>query len=350
MRLKQIFICTMICLFSMTTYATGLDTLDRIVIAESEKDTKDKNERVEKVKIVSEDGIITLKVGEKHNLKVLVEPATRTNKSMRYKIQDKAVATIESNGEITAIAEGTTYATATSVTAQSKNDTVEIRVIAPEIPFTLPVGKNTIWEKYPLEIQKGVQDQQITIGRTTIAARVEGVDTATLAYPTEDFDKTITFREAFIYLNQRAMKAKELIARQTRKKIEKDLTFNGFNPLDEAYYHMGSILTKVKLATARSIVVKGPEILDQSVTRSDLAVILYGLTYDLDTDIFQRKIVYSDLEHVEDYVYYCTLFELMSGDNLNRFNPNKQVTRRDLLTVLSRLETLLETYQYKGSN
>ena len=70
----------------------------------------------------------TLKATETLTLKATVAPATTTNKSVTWKSSNEAVATVDANGKVTAVAVGETTITATTTDGSNKSATCKITV------------------------------------------------------------------------------------------------------------------------------------------------------------------------------------------------------------------------------
>ena len=69
-----------------------------------------------------------LEVGATRQLNATVEPSNATNKSVAYTSDNEAIATVDANGLVTAIAEGTATITAT---VDGKTDTATVNVTRP---------------------------------------------------------------------------------------------------------------------------------------------------------------------------------------------------------------------------
>ncbi len=70
-----------------------------------------------------------LEVGATRQLNVTIEPSNATNQDVAYTSSDEAIATIDANGLVTAVAEGTTTIT---VTVDGNTDTATVNVTEPE--------------------------------------------------------------------------------------------------------------------------------------------------------------------------------------------------------------------------
>ncbi len=70
-----------------------------------------------------------LEVGKTRQLNVEIEPSNATNQDVAYASDNEAIATVDANGLVTAIAEGTATIT---VTVDGKTDTATVNVTEPE--------------------------------------------------------------------------------------------------------------------------------------------------------------------------------------------------------------------------
>ena len=77
---------------------------------------------------------VTLKIDETQQLNAEVNPTTATNKNYSWASSNENIATVDENGIVTAISEGTATITATTEDG-SHTDTSTIRVLAPDTPI-----------------------------------------------------------------------------------------------------------------------------------------------------------------------------------------------------------------------
>ena len=95
---------------------------------------------------------LSLKTGESETLIATVSPDNSTNKVVSWKSDDTSIATVDSNGKVTAVTEGTTTITVTTEDG-SFTDTCEVSVVCSHISQTV-VGakdsdcKNQGWDTY----------------------------------------------------------------------------------------------------------------------------------------------------------------------------------------------------------
>ena len=76
--------------------------------------------KVEEIKLDVEN--LTLQEGESYNLKATIYPEDATNKNITFNSENNDIATVEQNGKITAIKEGTTKITVTNQDSQNAQD------------------------------------------------------------------------------------------------------------------------------------------------------------------------------------------------------------------------------------
>lgn len=76
-----------------------------------------------------------------------------------------------------------------------------------------------------------------------------------------------------------------------------------------------------------------------AITRYEIAKTLYEI---LNGKIPQTKIlpVFQDIR-TDDIISFATTSGLLVGDSNNNFNPNKQITRAEFMSILARLDNIL---------
>ena len=80
-----------------------------------------------------------LEIGDTRQLNVTIEPSNATNQDVAFTSDNEAIATVDANGLVTAIAEGTATIT---VTVDGKTDTATVNVTEPEEPEPDPVPED----------------------------------------------------------------------------------------------------------------------------------------------------------------------------------------------------------------
>ena len=108
-----------------------------------------------------------------------------------------------------------------------------------------------------------------------------------------------------------------------------------------AYYNVASILSRVSNTDMNNIA----DNLDynKELTREEVASILHsGLTpYLQPTTVSSMDFKDNKKITKQIQVAYCVELGLFHGDNHNKFNPTKTITRAELTSVLLRLDNLL---------
>lgn len=87
---------------------------------------------------------ITLTKGNSATVSVAIEPANTTNKDLTWNSSDTNVATVDSNGKVTAKASGTTTITATTKDGSNLSDTCTVTVTNPVTAFALDQSSVTV--------------------------------------------------------------------------------------------------------------------------------------------------------------------------------------------------------------
>lgn len=122
-----------------------------------------------------------LDVDATRQLNVTIEPSNATNQDVAYTSDDEAIATVDANGLVTAIAEGTATITAT---IDGKTDTATINVTDPDeteiMPTSIEISPKT--HTFTPQWEPGVQK------KLTVTISPEGADKG---YTFESSDKTI---------------------------------------------------------------------------------------------------------------------------------------------------------------
>ena len=117
---------------STTTDSTTTSTTDTTTTSDSTVTDVE----VTEVKLSSSK--LTLEIGESETLTATVLPENATDKSVSWTSDDEEIATVDSNGKVTAIAEGETVITVTS--KNGKTATCDVTVNAPA-PDYVEMGK-----------------------------------------------------------------------------------------------------------------------------------------------------------------------------------------------------------------
>ena len=80
------------------------------------------------------DGKLALVAGDTAQLSAEVKVTGDAAKTVAWKSSDAKVATVDKDGKVTAVAEGTATITATSTVDENKSASVEVTVTKPEAP------------------------------------------------------------------------------------------------------------------------------------------------------------------------------------------------------------------------
>lgn len=125
----------------ITAYATdnsGKKATVTVTVKKAETPVNPPVEQIDVAEVKVEPSKVTIKKGEKSELKVTVLPENATNKNVTWTTADDKVATVNEKNEVVAVGVGTTTVTAT--THNNKTATVEVTVVADdENPITPPV-------------------------------------------------------------------------------------------------------------------------------------------------------------------------------------------------------------------
>ena len=77
---------------------------------------------------------VTLAQGSKYAMKLTFTPADALNRTMTWSSSDKSVATVDANGKITAVGDGSATITVTSKADSSKKVSIKVKVKKPVVP------------------------------------------------------------------------------------------------------------------------------------------------------------------------------------------------------------------------
>ena len=100
-------------------------------------------------KVIVEKEEITLDVGEKDEITVIVTPDDATDKSVAYESDDETVVKVDENGKVTAVGEGSATITVTANDGSGKKGTIVITVKKPVITYKVEHYKmDSSWSPY----------------------------------------------------------------------------------------------------------------------------------------------------------------------------------------------------------
>ena len=87
---------------------------------------------------------IYMNVGESYTLNATVYPANATNKKLKWESADTSIATVDSNGRVSGVGEGTTMVYARATDGSGQVASCEVDVYAPTTPTPTPDKKYTV--------------------------------------------------------------------------------------------------------------------------------------------------------------------------------------------------------------
>lgn len=87
---------------------------------------------------------IYMNVGESYTLNATVYPANATNKKLKWESADTSIATVDSNGRVSGVGEGTTMVYARATDGSGQVASCEVDVYAPATPTPTPDKKYTV--------------------------------------------------------------------------------------------------------------------------------------------------------------------------------------------------------------
>ena len=100
--------------------------------------------KVTEVKL--DENSLTLDVGKSETLTATITPDNATNKAVEWKSDDTSVATVDENGKVTAVAQGSTTITATAADGSGKSAECSVTVNAPATTITTQPSNVTVTE------------------------------------------------------------------------------------------------------------------------------------------------------------------------------------------------------------
>jgi len=137
---------------------------------------------------------MTLTVGETGQITATVEPDNATNKNVTWESSDESVATVDGNGEVTAVAAGTATITVTSDADSSKKANCEVTIVEPTEPIlTVDPSQVTVSsdfeETFTLTIENDTVTEAVYLNDISLGGQFEGLNIS--AVVRED-DATVT--------------------------------------------------------------------------------------------------------------------------------------------------------------
>lgn len=112
------------------------------------------------------------------------------------------------------------------------------------------------------------------------------------------------------------------------------------NTRNWALYPSKSVVSKYKKAPERFIA------LNDEMLREDVADVIYQTLKDVIEIDYSIELKYVDLNEVTkmDAIEFCTRAGILEGDNKGRVKPQANVTRAEFMTILERVDKILENY------
>lgn len=247
------------------------------------------------------------------------------------------------------------------------------------LQFTLPTGKtdlikllklsSDVYGKEVVDIKEGVQIISFEFNGVKFEQTVEGINETGKNITFEDvsnkhwvfdalrratlkgilFGKTdttfspksnLTYAETYVALNRVLMLNDEFSMDNSRDYIEDKMS--DMSKDHWAYYSAASILSKASTDYVTIIDNMGANVLSNTITRGEVARLLYELTKDINLPSTAISVGYHDLEVVPEVISYCTTTGLMIGDNKGNFNADHVLNRAELVSVVERLDSVLK--------
>ena len=256
---------------------------------------------------------LTLTEGETGTLAASVVPADTTDdKTITWKSGNTAVATVDQNGKVTAVAAGTTTITATAVNGKSASCQVTVKkeevTVEPKLPFTdFGVGVwyyETVKDVYNKGLMTGLTDT--IFGPNDKLARAQF---ATILWRMED-EPAVTFEQKF----------PDVITGQ---------------------FYTESVLWAANAGIVTGYTDTGKFGPGDNINREQIAVMMFRYANYLGLDTSQRADFssYPDAANVnsfaKDAMSWCVANGIITGDN-GRLNPQGETVRAVCATIISR--------------
>ena len=149
----------------------------------------DDNGDIALTKITLNETSIEVEVGKSVNLIPTVEPKNATNKAVEWKSSDDKVATVDANGRLNAIAEGTATITVTAKADAKISASVTVKVVPVKLEDLTGLtvsGAATAIQGKPVQYKAVPQPEGASAEVTWSLTAAEGVDASTIATIDED--------------------------------------------------------------------------------------------------------------------------------------------------------------------
>lgn len=156
-------------------------------------------------------------------------------------------------------------------------------------------------------------------------------------YPDQTFkpNKELTTPDTFTFLDRVLLENEITEVDLSRSTVEEYIN----NKAHWAFGHVASISAKLSEGTVKDIERLG----NRPMTRELLAQVLYEVT-DGKLDKTDKLVVFTDTLYspYEKAIDYCITRGLLKGTSAYTMSPNKPVTRAEMMTILSRLDSAIK--------
>ena len=300
---------------------------------------------------------LALEVGGTATLTATVQPADATNKTVTWKSSDTNIATVDTDGNVTAVAEGTATITVTTVD-QSKTATCEVTVAAATVPvtgvtlsqneahlyynrtpntltLTATVAPDNATNKAVTWTSSNPSVATVENGVVTAAARGTAVITATAADGSgASASCTVTVSSYLPPANPNyritleATQGGTVTADPTAAKAGATVTLT---PVPHRGYQVGSVAVTDRFGEPVAVTEQADGTYTFTMPNGQVTVtVTFAETPLPFTDVTEGDWFY-------DAVRYAYETGLMDGVGDSLFAPNSQTTRAQLVTILHRL-------------
>lgn len=357
-------------------------------------------------KITIDDGDISLNVGKSRTLDVTLKPSRVSDKYLRYKSEDTDIATVSSSGKVTGKSKGTTYIKAYYSKDDDIYDRIKVKVTESSssdnssstssgsstisntsttankevnnLPYCLPVGTYDVskllnvdasrLKSKTMEIVLGANNTNIVLDGTLYNVSVQGVNFASGVLNYTDVPGThwsylavvessnngylhgvsgstfgpsvkLTYGDTFTALSKLLAKKGSIKMVTGRSTVDKYMANHSASKA--AYLPQKNIMSKLPESEVKRYTEPGDMIYDAGISRIHMANILWVLTRDMGLTQTKAIHTFKDVQSTE-MLNYVGNTGLMRGDTAGNFNPNAQLTRAELATILFRLDKLIK--------
>ena len=284
----------------------------------------------------------TIKVGNSETLTATVAPANATNKNVTWSSNNASVATVDQNGKVTGVAEGTATITVTTADG-SKTATCSVTVEKSSTPIVPPTP-----DQYSIDAPSNIQNGSVTVNKNsaTVGSTVTITVTPDKGYKLD----TLTVKDA----KGNAMTLTKVndttyTFKMPASKVTISATFvkDGTCTLDDtcpaakftdldltAWYHDG-----VHFCVENGLIqgypgnLFGPE---DSLTRAQIVMILWRME---ECPVANYVMTFKDVKADQWYteaIRWAQSTGIVAGYSTEAFGPNDPITREQMATILYR--------------